>query len=112
MICQKCRLENFFASKLFYEISVSICSRCDEIKTRKVVENKRSQDIKRLRSRIVLYKKTNSNENLIEETIEKDLQKPIDTTLVIGTTIKVSSIKRLIIKFSRIAKARSTSTII
>jgi len=60
----------------------------------------------------VLYKKANLNENFIEETIEKDLQKSINTILVIGTTIKVPSIKRLIIKFSRIVKARLTSTII
>jgi len=97
---------------LFYEKSVLICSRCDKIKTRKVVKNKRLQNIKKLKFRIMLYKKVNLNENLIKETIEKDLQKSINTILIIGTTIKVLSIKRLIIKFSRIAKAQLTSTII
>jgi NAD-dependent histone deacetylase SIR2 len=112
MICQKCRLKNFFAPELFHEMSVLICPRCDEIKTRRVVKSKRSRGIERLRFRIVLYKEVNSNENLIEETIEKDLQKPIDTVLIIGTTMKVPGIKRLMIEFSRVAKARSTSTVI
>jgi len=93
-------------------MSVLICSRCDEIKTRRVVKSKRSRGIKRLRSRIVLYEEANLNENLIEETVEKDLQKSIDIVLIIGTTMKVPSIKRLMIEFSRVAKARSTSTII
>ena len=69
MICQKCHLENIFAPKLFHKRSVLICSHCDEIKTRKIAKNKRLQNIKRLRFRIVLYKKINLNENLIEETI-------------------------------------------
>jgi len=112
IVCQKCRLKNIFASELFYKRNVSICPRCDKIETRKVVENKRLRDIERLRSRIVLYKKVNSNENLIEETVEKDLQKSIDTVLIIETTIKISDIKYLITEFSRAVKTRPTSTVI
>jgi len=85
---------------------------CNKIETRKVVESKKLQDIKRLRSRIVLYKKVNSNKNIIKETVEKDLQQSIDTILIIGTTIKVSDIKYLITKFSRVVKAQSINTVI
>jgi len=60
----------------------------------------------------VLYKKVNLDKNFIEKTIKKDLQKLINIVLIIRTTIKVSSIKRLIIEFSRIVKVRLTSTII
>ncbi len=85
---------------------------CNKIKTRKIVESKRLQDIERLRSRIVLYKEINLNENLIKETIKKDLQKLINTILIVGTTIKVFDIKRLIIEFSCIVKIRLTSIVI
>ena len=60
----------------------------------------------------MLYKKVNLDKNFIEKTIKKDLQKLINIVLIIRTTIKVSSIKRLIIEFSRIVKVRLTSTII
>jgi len=86
--------------------------RCDKIKIRKVIKNKRLRNIEKLKFRIVLYRKVNLNENLIKEIIKKDLQKQIDTILIVKTTMKVPSIKRLIIKFSRVVKARSTSTII
>ncbi len=112
IVCQKCRLKNFFVSELFYEINISICSCCDKIETRRVAESKRLQDIERLRSRIVLYKKANPDEDVIGKTVEKDLQQSIDAVLVIGTTIKVPGIKRLITEFSRAAKARPASTVI
>jgi NAD-dependent SIR2 family protein deacetylase len=66
MICQKCRLKNFFASKLFHNISVLIYSRCDKIKIRKIVKDKRLRDIERLKSRIVLYREANLDESVIE----------------------------------------------
>lgn len=97
---------------MFYKRSVLIYSRCNKIKTRKVVKNKRLQNIKKLRFRIVLYKKTNSNKNLIKEIIKKDLQKLIDIVLIIRTTMKVLDIKCLIIKFSRVVKVQLASTII
>jgi len=93
-------------------MSVSICSRCDEIETKRVVESKKSRNIKKLKSRIVLYKEANSNENVIEEIVEKDLQKSIDAVLIIETTMKIPSMKRLVTKFSRIVKAQLASTII
>jgi len=60
----------------------------------------------------VLYKEINLNENFIKKIIKKDLQKLIDTILIIETTIKVLNIKCLIIEFFRIVKAQLTSTII
>ncbi len=86
--------------------------RCDEIKTKRIVENKRLQNIEKLRFRIVLYKKANSNEDVIEKTIEKNLQQSINVVLVIETTIKVFSIKRLMTKFSCVVKVQSTSPMI
>jgi len=85
---------------------------CNKIKIKRVVKNKKLQNIKKFKFRIVLYKEVNSNKNFIEKTIKKDLQKSIDTILVIETTIKVSSIKYLIIKFSCVVKVQLTSTII
>jgi len=66
--------------------------RCNKIKIRKIIKSKRLQDIERLKSRIILYREINSNKNLIKKIIEKDLQKLIDTILVIETTIKVFNI--------------------
>lgn len=65
----------------------------------------KAQDIERLKSRIILYREINSNKNLIKKIIEKDLQKLIDTILVIETAIKVSNIKYLVIEFSCVVKA-------
>ncbi len=97
---------------MFYKRSVLICLHCNKIKIKRVVKNKKLQNIKKFKFRIVLYKEVNSNKNFIEKTIKKDLQKSIDTILVIETTIKVSSIKYLIIKFSCVVKVQLTSTII
>ena len=112
IIYQKCRLKNFFVSELFYRISVLICSRCDKIETRRVVESKKLQNIEKFRSRIVLYREVNPNEDVIEKTIKKDLQQLIDVVLIVETTIKVLDIKYLITEFSRVVKARSASTVI
>jgi len=112
MVCQKCRLEDCFAPELFHDMSVPICPRCDEIETRRIAEGKRSRGIGRLRPRIVLYGEANPDEDVIGETVEKDLQKPIDAVLVVGTTMKVPGMKRLVTEFSRAAKARPASTVI
>ncbi len=86
--------------------------RCNKIKTKKIVKNKRLQDIEKFRFQNVLYKKVNSNKNLVKKTIKKDLQKSINTILIVKTTIKISNIKRLIIEFSCVVKVQLTNTIV
>ncbi len=97
---------------MFYKRNILICLHCNKIETRKIVESKKLQNIKKFRFRIVLYKKVNLNKNLIKKTVKKDLQKSIDTVLVIGTTIKVSNIKYLITEFSCAIKVQLASTVI
>lgn len=65
MICQQCRRQGSFVSKLFSGASASLCSLCDDNKTREVNEGRRPRGIERLWSRIVLYGEVNSNENVI-----------------------------------------------
>ncbi len=79
---------------------------------RRISEGKRPRGIGRLRPRIVLYGETNPDEEVIGETVEADLQKPIDAVLVVGTTLKVPGMKRLVTEFSRAAKAQTASTVI
>lgn len=86
--------------------------RCNKIKTKRIVKNKRLQDIEKFRFQIVLYKKVNSNKNLVKKTIKKDLQKSINTILIVKTTIKISNIKCLIIEFSCVVKVQLTNTIV
>ena len=86
--------------------------RCNKIKTKRIVKNKRLQDIEKFRFQNVLYKKVNSNKNLVKKTIKKDLQKSINTILIVKTTIKISNIKCLIIEFSCVVKVQLTNTIV
>lgn len=62
-------------------------------------EGKRFRGIGRLRPQIVLYEEVNSNEDLIGMISGKDLKTSLDTAIVVGTTLKVPGMQRLVIGF-------------
>jgi len=85
---------------------------CNNNKTRKVSKNQQLKNIERFRFRIVLYREVNSNKNIIDQIVKTDLQKLIDTVLIIETILRISNIKQLITEFSCVAKLQTANSVI
>lgn len=111
-VCQQCRHQDSLVPELFGGASAPLCPHCEDNETRRASEGRRPRGIGRLRPHIVLYGEANPDEDVIGQVVEADLQKPIDVVLVVGTSLKIPGMKRLVTEFSRAAKLQATSSVI
>lgn len=97
MVCSKCHDISDFDPDLFDGPTPPICKRCEEVdEIRTSIAGKRSHGIGRLRPRMVLYNEHNPDDEAIGRVTSDDLRKRPDAIIVVGTTLKIPGVRRIV----------------
>lgn len=113
MMCQKCREVMDFDPVLFDGAETPTCPRCretDEIRTNDL--GRRSHGIGRLRPRIVLYNEQNPDEEAIGAVSAADMRTRPDAIVVVGTSMKIPGVRRIVSEMCKIVRDRREGTTI
>lgn len=97
MVCTKCNKLSPFEAALFSGPVPPLCTQCvenDQIRTD--VAGKRSHGIGRLRPRMVLYNESNPDDEAIGAVVKADLLKRPDAVIVVGTSMEIPGVKRMV----------------
>ncbi|EAA34475.3 hypothetical protein GE21DRAFT_1087 [Neurospora crassa] len=107
MVCTKCSHLEPFNAELFEGSEAPLCAKCkeqDEVRT--TFAGKRSHGIGRLRPRIVLYNEYNPDEEAIGNVSKADLKRVPDAVIVVGTTLKIPGVRRLVKEMCQLTRSR------
>ncbi|USW47659.1 Putative Sirtuin family, DHS-like NAD/FAD-binding domain superfamily [Septoria linicola] len=97
MVCSKCHDLADLDPSLFDGPVPPTCPRCVEVNDIRVgLEGKRSHGIGRMRPRMVLYNEHNPDDEAIGAVTKDDLRKRPDAVIVVGTTLKVPGVRRIV----------------
>lgn len=113
MMCQKCREILDFDPKLFDGSETPTCPKCvetDDFRTNDL--GRRSHGIGRLRPRIVLYNEQNPDEDAIGAVSAADMRTRPDAVVVVGTSMKIPGVKRIVSEMCKIVRDRREGTTI
>lgn len=107
MVCSKCSTLSDFDPDLFDGPAPPICDSCVEIdRLRTDIAGKRSHGIGRLRPRMVLYNEHNPDDEAIGKVTQEDLRKRPDAVIVVGTTLKVPGVRRIVREMCGVVRDR------
>ncbi|KAJ2849508.1 NAD-dependent deacetylase hst3 [Coemansia brasiliensis] len=104
VVCTICHTKYPFTQQLaqeFCEGTPPPCPRCKEVEAIRDIVGKRSVTAGVLRPDIVLYNEAHPQSELIGSLSEYDLKRRPDLLIVIGTSLKIPGIKRMIKEMSR-----------
>ncbi|KAJ2711248.1 NAD-dependent deacetylase hst3 [Coemansia spiralis] len=104
VVCTICHTDYPFSEKMaeeFCEGTPPPCPRCKEIEVIRDIVGKRSVATGVLRPDIVLYNEAHPQAELIGELSEYDLKQRPDLLIVIGTSLKIPGIKRMVREMSK-----------
>jgi NAD-dependent histone deacetylase SIR2 len=107
MVCSKCHQLSPLDADLFEGPVPPMCPQCetfDNIRTQH--EGKRSHGIGRLRPRMVLYSEHNPDDEAIGAVTKEDLRKRPDAVIVVGTTLKVPGVRRIVREMCGVVRDR------
>lgn len=107
MVCTKCNKLSPFEAPLFSGPIPPLCTQCvenDQIRTD--VAGKRSHGIGRLRPRMVLYNESNPDDEAIGAVVKADLLKRPDAVIVVGTSMEIPGVKRMVREMCGIVRDR------
>ncbi|KAI8326174.1 DHS-like NAD/FAD-binding domain-containing protein, partial [Martensiomyces pterosporus] len=110
VICTICHTKYPFTEKLaeeFCEGAPPPCPRCKEIEAIRDLVGKRSVATGFLRPDIVLYNETHPQGEIIGTLSEYDLRRRPDLLIVIGTSLRIPGVKRMVREMSRCVRACS-----
>lgn len=85
--------------------SVPECPECVELDSVRTVAGKRSQGVGKLRPKIVLYNEPNPDAEAIGQITEQDLLKRPDALIVVGTSLKIPGVRRMVREMSQAVHA-------
>lgn len=97
MVCVKCNDVKDFDPELFdgpIPPACVVCKEADEVRT--LHAGKRSHGIGKLRPRMVLYNENGPDEEAIGSVTTADLRSRPDAVIVVGTTLKVPGVRRIV----------------
>ncbi|PHH50151.1 NAD-dependent protein deacetylase hst4 [Ceratocystis fimbriata CBS 114723] len=107
MTCSKCGFLGELQSELFDGPIPPECAQClEEELVRMNFARKRSQGVGKLRPRIVLYNEGNPDEEAIGAVSLADLRARPDAVIVVGTTMKIPGLKRLVRELCAVTRDR------
>lgn len=96
MVCSKCgHLEDFDGS-LFEGPEAPDCGNCVEIDSVRIAAGSRRHGIGRMRPRMVLYNEAGPDMEAIGAVSEADLKKVADAVIVVGTSLKIPGLRRIV----------------
>lgn len=107
MVCSKCNKLSPFEAALFSGPTPPLCIQCvenDQIRTD--VAGKRSHGVGRLRPRMVLYNESNPDDEAIGAVVKADLLKRPDAVIVVGTSMEIPGVKRIVREMCGIVRDR------
>ena len=107
MTCSKCS-QIFDLEPALFNGSVAppcpVCTETDKVRTDHA--GKRSHGIGRLRPRMVLYNEHNPDEEAIGTVVKADLRARPDAVIVVGTSMKVPGLKRIVREMCGVVRGR------
>ncbi|KAL9056879.1 MAG: hypothetical protein Q9162_002650 [Coniocarpon cinnabarinum] len=107
MICSKCNTTSDFDGHLFDQDLPPECAECQALDhTRTEVAGKRSHGIGRMRPRMTLYNETGPDDEAIGACSSADLKTRPDCVLVVGTTLSVPGVRRIVRETCAIVRDR------
>ncbi|KAL1890184.1 hypothetical protein Cpir12675_005500 [Ceratocystis pirilliformis] len=107
MACSKCGFLGELQSELFDGPIPPECAQClEEELVRMNFARKRSQGVGKLRPRIVLYNEGNPDEEAIGAVSLADIRARPDAVIVVGTTMKIPGLKRLVRELCAVTRDR------
>ncbi|PQE06364.1 hypothetical protein CJF32_00002056 [Rutstroemia sp. NJR-2017a WRK4] len=96
MVCSKCGHIQDFDGALFEGPEAPPCPECEETDMVRTASGLRSHGIGRMRPRMVLYNEYNPDEEAIGAVSAADLKRVADAVIVVGTSLKIPGIRRLV----------------
>lgn len=96
MVCTRCNTTCTFDPKKFASDTLSPCPQCEESNSVRQAVGKRLLGVGTLRPRVVLYNEFNPDSEAIGTITAQDLTSRPDALLVVGTTLKVPGVKRIV----------------
>lgn len=107
MVCTKCHQLSDFQPEIFQGPSPPPCATCVEAdRVRTDHAGKRSHGIGCLRPRMVLYNEHNPDEEAIGSCMSADLRARPDALIVVGTSMKIPGVKRLVREMCGVVRSR------
>ena len=107
MVCTKCGQLEPFDGDRFTSHEAPLCNTClTQEELRMKFANKRRQGVGRIRPRIVLYNESNPDEEAIGNVSMADLRNRPDAVLVVGTSLKIPGVRRLVKEFCQVTRGR------
>ncbi|KAL8387811.1 hypothetical protein RB595_009659 [Gaeumannomyces hyphopodioides] len=106
MVCTKCGRLQDFDPKRFDGPEPPPCPMCEANDQARVACQMRSHGIGRLRPRIVLYNEYNPDADAIGEVSSADLRRLPDAVIVVGTTLKIPGVRRLVREMCKGTRSR------
>ncbi|PKS06430.1 hypothetical protein jhhlp_007178 [Lomentospora prolificans] len=107
MVCTKCGELEPFDGDRFTSHEAPLCHMCQTQEELRVkFARKRSQGVGRIRPRIVLYNESNPDEDAIGNVSMADLRNRPDAVLVVGTSLKIPGVRRLVKEFCQVTRGR------
>ena len=113
MMCQKCRHISDFQPHLFEGPEPPPCPECvtyDALRTTHA--GKRSHGVGRLRPRMVLYNEQNPDDEAIGAVTTADFRTRPDAVIVVGTSMKIPTVRRIVHEMCSIVRDRKEGTAI
>ncbi|KAK5115952.1 hypothetical protein LTR62_000408 [Meristemomyces frigidus] len=107
MVCTKCHEVSEMDASLFAGSDAPLCPVCADLdNTRTSIAGKRSHGVGRLRPRMVLYHESGPDEAAIGAVSVEDLRRRPDAVVVVGTTLKVKGLQRLVKEMCGVVRNR------
>ncbi|KAK9460305.1 DHS-like NAD/FAD-binding domain-containing protein [Lipomyces oligophaga] len=111
MVCAKCGWLGQFDPQLFMQSESPECDECKELDSVREVVGKRAQGVGRLRPRIVLYNEANPDAEAIGSVTTADLRARPDVLLVVGTSLQIPGVRRIVKEMAQAVRATGGTTI-
>jgi NAD-dependent histone deacetylase SIR2 len=107
MVCSKCHEMSDLKADLFNGPIPPTCRMCEAADNARTEHaGKRSHGIGRLRPRMVLYNEYNPDDEAIGRVVAADLRTRPDALIVVGTTLKVPGVKRIVKEMCGVVRGR------